>query len=502
MTPLLVGIDVGLTVTKAVLFDTSGTPLAVARRRVPQLIPQPKFVERDMTALWSATCQAVAEIAAQLPRSAQVAAIGATAHGDGLYLLDRDGRPLGPGILSLDSRAGDLVAEWGRTELFGKALQRSGQTPHASAPSALLAWIARHQPERFAAIGHVLACKDWLRFCLTGTIGTDLTEASTSFTDVQTQDYAPDILDAYGLAALRPALPAIDLPDQIVGQLTEQAALVCGLPAGVPVVAGLHDVTASALGVGGYGLGHATMVAGTYSINETVSDAPRCDRHWFCRNGLRKGEWNNMAISPASATNYDWFMDRLCAQERAGLGDGLHAKLAQELDAARDRRSGVMFHPYLFGSPYGPGPSAGFLGLRGWSDRGDMLRALMEGIAFNHRVHVDALRDRFTTGTLHLTGGISRNPSYAQLFADALGQALIVTDTEEPAAWGAALCAGAGVGLFDSPTADPRDLNTLRRHYQPDPERAPHLARRYRLHCDMADALAPVWARLEEEERP
>lgn len=501
MTPLLIGIDVGLTVTKAVLFDAFGTPLAIARCRVAQSMPHPRHVERDMMSLWAATCEAIGKVTAQIPQNATVVAIGATAHGDGLYLLDRQGQPLGPGILSLDSRAGGEVAVWNETGVSALALQQSGQAPHASAPSALLAWIARHQPERFDAIGHVLACKDWLRYCLTGTIGTDLTEASTSFTDVQTQDYATDILATYGLDALRAALPPISLPDQIVGHVTPEAARACGLPVGVPVVAGLHDVTASALGVGGYGLARATMVAGTYSINETVSDSPHCTPHWFCRNGLRRGEWNNMAISPASATNYDWFLDRLCAQDRVTLGDALHHTLSLELDAARDRPSGVMFHPYLFGSPHGPGPSAGFMGLRGWTDRGDMLRALMEGIAFNHRFHIDALRAGFAITDMHLTGGISRNPSYAQLFADALGCPLLVTETEEPAAWGGALCAGAAVSLFESPTADPRDMTALRRAYQPNPDRNHVLERRYRLHCDMAQALAPVWARLEQEEQ-
>ena len=228
----------------------------------------------------------------------------------------------------------------------------------------------------------------------------------------------------------------LSAPDAVIGHLTASAARSCGLRAGVPVVAGLHDVTASALRVGGYGASHATLVAGTYSINETVSDTPMADALWFCRNGLRRGEWNNMAISPASATNYDWFQDTLCAAERAGGDDTLHDRLAAELAEACARPSGVMFHPYLFGSPHGPTASGGFLGLCGWTTRGDMLRALIEGVAFNHRVHVDALREGFRVDHLHLTGGISRNPTYAQLFADVLGLPMTVAATEEPAAWG------------------------------------------------------------------
>lgn len=495
----LLGIDSGLTMTKAVVFDSQGRVLATARRRIAQVIPMPRHVERDMAALWQATAEAIREAlgAADHPR---IAAVAATAHGDGLYLLDRAGQPLGPGILSLDSRAGATVAGWGADGTSAAALLLSGQMAHASAPSALLAWIRDHEPDRFARIGHVLSCKDWLRCCLTGTIGTDLTEASTSFTNVTTQDWSPEILDLYGLPALRSALPPIARPDEIVGRVTPEAAALSGLLAGTPVVAGLHDVTASALGIGGHRAGRIAIVAGTYSINETVSLEPKTDPRWFCRNGLHPGEWNNMAISPASAANYDWFLDTLTGADRSRAeaeGRSVHTLVEPEVRAALDRSSTVHFHPYLYGSPHGPQASGGFLGLHGWHDRGDLIRAVIEGIAFNHRVHVDALRDGFQPTEARLTGGISRSPLYAQIFADALGLPVSVTDTDEAAAWGAALCAGAGVGLFSDPTADPRDVALTTFTF--DPARSAALDTRFRLHCDLAAALAPLWPRIEAQ---
>ena len=499
--PLLLGIDNGLTVTKAVIFDESGAVLAVARRRVPQIIPAPRHVERDMDVLWRQTAAAIAEALATCGRPARdIAAVAATAHGDGVYLLDADRRPLGHGILSLDSRAGDLVARWQADGTAGRALARTGQVPHASAPSALLAHLRDHDPGRFARVRHVLACKDWLRFCLTGAIATDLTEASTSFTDVTTQDYAADILPLFGLQALSGALPQILPPCAIAGHVTAEAAALTGLVAGTPVAAGLHDVTASALGSGGYAEGTVAIVAGTYSINETVSDTPRVDARWFCRNGLCRGEWNSMAISPASAANYDWFLDTLCGAERRAAEDqgrAFHAEIIPEIEAAMARPSSAIFHPFLFGSPMGPTASAGFFGLRGWQDRGTLLRAVIEGIAFNHRTHVDALRDGFAPQAARLTGGISRSPLFAQLFADALGMPVSVSATDEAAAWGAALCAGAAVGLFVSPRHDPRDMSTLVQTYAPDPDRRAALAERYAVFTELTKALAPIWPRIE-----
>ena len=186
--------------------------------------------------------------------------------------------------------------------------------------------------------------------------------------------------------------------------------------------------------------------------------------------------------------------ERRAAEE---AGESIHARIVPEIAAAMERPSTLLFHPYLFGSPHGGGASADFLGLRGWHDRGDMLRAVIEGIAFNHRVHVDTLREGFAPKRALLTGGISRNPLFAQIFADVLGMPVTVTETEEAAAWGAALCAGAGVGLFSSPTDDPRDLDALALNYSPDPARSAEMDRRYRLHVEIAAALAPFWPRIE-----
>ncbi|MET0748387.1 MAG: FGGY-family carbohydrate kinase [Rhizobium sp.] len=499
--PSLLGIDNGLTVTKAVIFDIDGTQLSVARRRVPQSMPKPRWVERDMAGLWQATAEAISEAITLSGRPASdIKAVAATAHGDGIYLLDDDRRPLGPGILSLDSRAGSIVDRWAEGSLFDEALALTGQIPHASAPSALLAWLRENDPERFAKIGHILACKDWLRFCLSGTIGTDRTEASTSFTDVRSQAYSPDALDLYGLGQVFEALPPIADSSAVVGHVTAEAAALTGLVEGTPVASGLHDVTASALGIGGHVEGVISIVAGTYSINEVVSVKPLTDPRWFCRNAIAPDRWNAMAISPASTANYDWFLDTFCRREQddaAADGRSIHAELAEEIDAALKKSSTILFHPYLFGSPYGNLASGSFLGLHGWHDRGDMLKAVLEGIAFNHRTHVDALRDGFAFREVRLTGGASRNPTFAQMFADILDLPVTVTSTDEPAAFGAALCAGTAIGVYDSPQQPNLTAGAASRTYLPDAARSAVFAERFALYSRIAEALKPQWPAIE-----
>lgn len=228
--PSLLGIDSGLTVTKAVIFDVDGTQLAVARRRVTQFMPKARHIERDMDELWNATADAIGEAISLSGRPASdIQAIAATAHGDGIYLLDRSSKPLGRAILSLDSRAGAVVDRWLESPIADAALTLTGQLPHVSAPSALLAWIKEKEPARFERIGHILSCKDWLRFCLTGVIGTDRTEASTSFTNVKDQDYSLDALKLFGLGELQHALPLASRSDEVIGHVTSAVASRTGL---------------------------------------------------------------------------------------------------------------------------------------------------------------------------------------------------------------------------------------------------------------------------------
>jgi L-xylulokinase len=499
--PSLIGIDIGLTYAKTVVFDVDGTQLAVARMKVPQSQPEPHWVERDMDELWRLAAASIRQAVATCGRpAADISALAVTAHGDGLYLLDAANRPVRPGILSLDSRAGEIAESWKTQGTAAEALCITGQEPHASAPSALLAWIKRSEPANYLRIRSILACKDWLRFRLTGTVGTDHTEASTSFADYRTQGFSTEALAIFGLAELSESLPKVSLSHEIVGSVTRAAAAETGLVAGTPVAAGLHDVTASALGIGGHGPGLLAIIAGTYSINEIVSPEPAIDSRWYCRNGVMPGTWNNMAISPASSANYEWFLETLCQadQEKAEReGSSIHQVLAAEINAAFERPSSVLFHPFLFGSPYGSNASASFFGLRGWHDRGDLLKGLLEGVVFNHRAHIDALRSKFGATEARISGGVSRNPAIAQLFANALGLPILTTKSEEAGALGAALCAAVGIGLYDDPTTASHMTVQLHKRYHPDTRQADCLQRKYELYSRLVEAMQPLWPAME-----
>ena len=301
---MLLGLDCGSTAIKAVLFHEDGGTVAIGSRRTRPTQPWPGRVEHDMDALWRGAREAIQDVlrkAATAGTAPEVDAIGVTGHGDGLYLLGRDARPLGQGIQSTDSRAHAVTAAWAASHVTDRVAAITGQRPYPYAATTLLAWIARHEPERYAAIAHVLFCKDWLRFKLCGVIATDPTDASTAFTDARTQLYDDRVLTLLGLDSIGPALPPILPSSAVIGAVTAAAASATGLAEGTPVSGGMHDVTASAVGLGNLEPGALSITAGTFSINETLSNRLVIDPRWTARAGLEPGQWMNMSISPASS---------------------------------------------------------------------------------------------------------------------------------------------------------------------------------------------------------
>jgi L-xylulokinase len=480
VTGYLLGVDAGQTATKAVLFDLAGQAVAVGSTRCPTVNPHPRWVERDMDDVWTAAADAIQQCIADAP--GPILAVGIVGHNDGLYLVGANGKPVRAGITAMDSRAHEEVERW--RPQFDELLALTGLVPFEGAPSALAAYLLRHEPSVMDSARWLLFCKDWLRLRLTGEIATDRTEACASFCDVRTGEYSDRALELLGLSGLRDKLPPIRGCSDVVGTVTPEAAERTGLAVGTPVVVGAHDVDGAAIGDGILHAGQLSLMAGTFSINQVISDAVSTNIRWQARGFLTPGRWLNMSTSPASATNLDWLL-------RTVTGPIPHDEIDAEIQAVAADPSDIVFHPFLYGSPHGPGASASFLGLRGWHSRGHVLRALYEGVVCNHRTHVEALRSSFPTGPVaRLSGGGSRSSVWPQLFADGLGVDIEITDTTEAGARGAAVLAGLGIGTW--PDLDTAVANTVRvnRRFTHDPLAAQRFDDIYSRYQQSVQALA------------
>lgn len=481
----LLGIDAGNTVVKAVLFDRDGRMMGHAARDGHAQHPAPGHVERDIGELW----QNAAEVIRDCLRSAgckgdDVRAVGTAGHGNGLYLLDRDRQPL-IGIQSLDGRAAELAASLrvDGDRLYSLCLQK----PWPSQTATLLAWIKRHRPELYARAGTVFLCKDALTLMLTGQCATDYSDMSgCGLLRLPERRYDSALLEAYGFPEAERLLPPLIESDHVAGYVDRNAAAATGLSEGTPVAAGFFDVIASMLGAGASTPGQAAIVAGTWSINQVILDAPLVDDRIFHASTWRPDRYVAIESSATSAVNLEWFVRAFIGPDTPDPFGSCNAAVATVVpDAALP-----IFHPFLYGSATQPQARGGFFGLSGWHGKAEMLYALYEGVAFEHRRHVDRLRAagaRFDRAAL--SGGGSRSEVWCQMFADVLGMPMAVPECPETGALGAAMAGGVAAGLFVDLEEAVGSMTRTRREYLPRAELRSLFDERYRFYCDLIAAM-------------
>lgn len=493
----ILGLDAGNTVIKAIIFDTDGRELAVAALDGRSSMPKPGHVERDLNELWANAVTVVRRCIEQAGIDAgDIVTIGCAGHGNGLYALDRDGAPL-IGIQSLDTRGVGIVAEWAKDNVGDRTYPYCLQRPWAAQTPTLLAWIKRFAPELFQRIGTVFLCKDFVVNRLTGARSSDTTDMSgCGLLSMPARRYEHGLLAAYGLDDCMELLPPALESAEIAGHVTAQVAALTGLKAGTPVIAGLFDVVASAIGSGVTRTGAASIIAGTWSINQVITDEPIRDPSIFMLSTFDPQRYLAIESSATSAANLEWIAREFLEHE---AGDGRSPfEHASELVASVDPAGDVpIYHPFLYGSQQNGRARAGFYGIAGWHSRAHMLRALFEGVAFEHKRHVETLyRAGAHFDEAVLSGGGSRSGVWAQIFADVLGVPVTVARSRETGALGAAIAAGTGVGIFTDVAAGAAAMTSAARHYTPNGSIAPAYAARYQLYGEINQAMNPMWERI------
>lgn len=481
----LMGLDAGNTVIKAVLFDLKGTHVAISTLDGSSKSPAPGHVERDLNELWTNAQTAIRDCIAKAGVAPeQIIALGCAGHGNGLYLLDGAGEPL-LGIQSLDTRAAVLADEL--AEKNGDALHTIClQKPWPSQTPTLLAWVKRNRPETYAKAATAFLCKDFITYRLTGELVSDLSDMSgCGFTRMPECRYDPELLGLYGLADAADKLPKLCDPAEIVGHVTEVAAKATGLRAGTPVIAGYFDVVSSAMGSGVVSPGEASIIVGTWSINQVFSSKPVSDPSVFMVAGFGKDRFVNIESSATSAANLEWYVRTFV--ERGTHHDDPFGHCNDTLATVTPRLDDPFFHPFLYGSRLSSDHRAGFFGLTGWHGEGHMLRALFEGVMFEHKRHISVLQQAGVDfDRAVLSGGGARSPHWPQMFADCLGVPITVAQAQETGALGAALGAGVGVGAFSSYEDGIAAMTRARQEYLSNPERADFYARRYAAWRDLS----------------
>lgn len=493
MAPYILAHDLGTSGNKASLFDVEGRVVASAAAAYETAYPQPNRAEQNAADWWRAVWTTSKAILAQPGiRADQIAVIALSGHMMGILPVDESGVPLRSSIIWADQRATQEAEAIKATCDEAVIYRRTGHLVSPAYCGAKMLWVKNHQPELYAQTRCFLQVKDYIAYRLTGVLATDYSDASgTNLFDLDRRAWASDLIAAMGLdeERLPPAYPST----AVIGEITRSAAQETGLRVGTPVVIGGGDGASATVGAGAVESGDAYTYIGSSAWVGAASGHPvyepaqrtvtfaHLDPTLYCPLG---------AMQSAGAA-YSWLSQTLCGQ-------------SAELDPAAAQSpigaNALLFLPYLMGerSPYwNPLARGTFIGLTLSHNRGDLTRAVLEGVAMNLRIILEALTAQgVPIQRMRLIGGGAQSLVWRQILADVFGIPVLIPDLlAEATAWGAAVAGGVGVGLFSG-------FDAARRHTQIaatiEPDRRAHerYAELYALFQQTYQALVPIYSGL------
>jgi len=453
---MLLGIDLGTSSVKALLVDPqTGRVMGAGTAEYPISHPQPGHAEQDPENWWAATVSAVGQAVCAADRTPEVAAIGLSGQMHGTVLLDGAWDLLGPAVIWPDQRSGTQVKEI--TGLIGaeRLIQLTGSPVATGFQAATVRWMQKNRPDIWEKVAAILAPKDYLRLRLTGKLATDPSDGSgTLLLDARRRDWAQELLDGLDIDCGR--LPSVWASDAVAGELIPPAAEALGLEAGTPVVVGASDTACGTLGAGvvsGQDLLLTISTGGQLVLPcETVRVDRRGRLHTFCA-ALEPGGggagWYQMAAILSAGMALRWLRDHVLALDE----EDAYARMTEWAADVPAGARGLLFLPYLVGerTPHmDPHARGVFLGLTLEHGQAELVRAVMEGVAlacydaFCVLKELGAHPDRVI-----MAGGGTRSYLWRQIVADVFGLPVQHLEAVEQSAMGAALLAGAGVGLFE-----------------------------------------------------
>lgn len=503
MSKYLIGIDNGGTMSKAALYDLSGKEIAVSAYKTEMIMPKPGFTERSMNEMWQANINAIKDVINKSKVNVKdIAGVATTGHGNGMYMIDKDGTPSYNGIISTDSRAKEYVSNWYSNGVFDKVLPKTMQSIWAGQPVALLAWFRDNMPEVLKNTKWILMCKDYVRFCLTGKAYAEITDMSgTNLMNVRDVKYDESLLKEFGLEEILDKLPPIKYSAEICGYVTKEAAELTGLMEGTPVAGGLFDIDSSAIATGITTEDKLCMIAGTWSINEYISKKPVVSKDLFMTSlYCMKDHWLTTEASPTSASNLEWFVTQFMEEERIkgkDINKSVYDYANELVESVKTDETNIIFLPFLYGTNVDADAKACFIGLNGWHTKAHLLRAIYEGVVFCHRAHIDkllAFRDK--PKAVRIAGGAAKSKVWVQIFADVLQLPIEVTTSTELGALGAAICAGIATNNFESFDSASNAMVNVAYTCMPNLNLKDVYDKKYNIYTETIQALTPIYKKL------
>ena len=438
---MFLGIDNGLTVTKAVIFDGQGHKVAVSKAKNCF-----RGNRIDMAALWETTAGCIRDVLRKsgVPGSA-IRAIGNSGHGNGLYFIDKNGRPCDLAFGSMSEVAEGEISRL-TLERREELSEMTTQKLWPGQPLPILLYLKRNEPALFSNIHKILFCKDWIRYKLTGNVCTDYTDASGGgLLNNISKQYDEKILSLLDLEEAVPLLPELKKSYEPAGVISKSAAAETGLAEGTVVSAGMFDVNACMIGSGITDEKNYSIISGTWGINSALTNECRVDRQVLqCCLFADCDHYVGIESAPTSAVNLEWFLTNVMGGYSYERADKIVAEVYPKL-------SDVIYLPYIYSGIHTRGMQAGFYGLRAEHTATDLIAAVYYGVAMGHRAQLARLENAgFRASGCVLSGGAAHSDVWVQIFADVLAKPITVCREKETGALGAAISAAIAVGEYDN----------------------------------------------------
>lgn len=497
----LIGIDVGTTGMKTVVFDLLGNEIAKAISPTDIIRLQPGWAEQDMNSVWQATAKSCKEAIFKAGiRSQDIKAASLCGQGAGVWLIDKKGEPTRYAVNWLDGRAQNIIDTWRADGTSEKLSNVCGVLYYAgNGPGIIFRWFMENDRKALDNSQSVLWAKDWVRYCLTGEIMTDETDPSTGMVDPSSRKYSPRVLELTGTAGYAYLLPPIQPSHGLGGKVTKAAAEATGLAEGTPVAVGAWDCPSTALGQGCIKSGDAFSIMGTGGIHMVVSSEPTINASYSLSCHTVPGQYLVHSMAMTAANNLDWYerefglAENQAAEERAvSKYDIINSTVASVPLGS----NGVFFLPYLQGerAPFVEARARGeFVGLDDSSTRSDLYRAVYEGVALATLHNYKAMEVSQSFNRVRLGGGGARSEVWSQILADCTGRVMEVTTGSEHAARGAAINAAVGAGVYKNHEEAVQQMVKVKRVYEPDQKKTCEYAESFDIYVKLVESHRKLW---------
>ena len=503
----LIGIDLGTSGTKTVLFNEDGLAVSSATEEYPLHQPHNGWAEQDPADWWNAcvtTLKCVLKQSGVNP--SDIAGIGFSGQMHGLVMLDENGESIRNSIIWCDGRTVDECAEITKKVGEERLVKLTGNQALTSFTASNILWVRNNEPENYKRCRHILLPKDYLRYKLTGEYGMEASDASgMNLLEIYERVWSEEVLRKLDIDP--ELLPDVYESDHIAGHITAQAASLTGLKEGTPVVYGAGDNAAAAVGTGVVEKGKAFITIGTSGVIFAHADSVAVDPagrvNTFCAAGINS--WTVFGCTLSAGMSLQWLRNNFFEAEMStarGLGEDPYNVMTKQAERVPIGANRLLFMPYLMGerSPIlDPNARGVFFGLSAIHTKYDMLRSVLEGVIYAQRQCLDIHRDMgIEFSQIYATGGGGTSPLWRQMIADIFGLPVVTIQNREGPALGAAILAGVGTGVYPSIPDACKRLIKQNPPQAPIKENSAKYEPYYKLFCDLYPSMKNNFAELSK----